>query len=112
MTLQRIFSNAPTPIDVNEDDSMKAGQGDSFHKFKTVAKRLEHLYGTGDNATLRRKLYLRIQRCTIEHGPECYEVVRACIAAAAAADFPDRYFCCSVTRELKNLGYWENPVDF
>lgn len=112
MTLQRIFASTPTALDEDEDDPLKAGKGTDVAKYRTVAKRLETQYGTGDSPQLRRKLYQRIQRCTIEHGPDCYDVVRACVAAASCADQPDRYFCRSVTSELKNLGYWEIPVDF
>jgi hypothetical protein len=73
---------------------------------------LEKLYGTGDNPQLRRKLYQRIQSCAIEHGPDCYDVVKGCVSSAQSADNPGRYFCVSVTSELKSLGYWEKPSGF
>lgn len=112
MTLQRLLPTAPCPLDDDVDDPLKTGKGADPRRYKTIASRLETMFGVGDNSQLRRKLYQRIQRCSIEHGPDCYAVVHACVAAAQCADQPDRYFCRSVSSELKNLGYWEMPVDF
>ena len=112
MTASQLTPKLPTAADEHADDSSRKDAGDSFSKFRTVAKRLEGLYGTGDNAQLRRRLYQRIQLCAIEHGPECYEVIRSCVSSAQSANNPGRYFCVSVTSELKTLGYWEKPTDF
>ncbi len=112
MTASQLTPTLPTLADGNEDDSSKQDGGDSFAKYKTIAKRLDRLFGTGDNPQLRRRLYQRIQRCAIEHGEDCYEVVRSCVSSAQSADNPGRYFCVSVTSELKTLGYWEKPTDF
>jgi len=112
MTATRMFSAPSAHLDEHADDSQKTGSPDSFAKFRTVAKRLESLFGTGDNAALRRKLYIRIQKCTIEHGPECYDVVRQCVASAQVADNPSRYFCVAVTAELRAQGYWAPPATF
>ncbi len=112
MEATQLTPRVPSAADANEDDSSRKEAGDSNSKFRTVAKRLEHLFGTGDNAQLRRKLYQRIQLCAIEHGPDCYDVVKACVSSAASADNPGRYFCVSVTSELKTLGYWFKPNDF
>lgn len=112
MTARQLTPQLPRATDEDDDDSLRKDSGDSFAKFQTVAKRLEALFGTGDNPQLRRKLYQRIQRCAIEHGPECYDVVRTCVSSAASASSPGRYFCVSVTSELKTLGYWEQPTDF
>lgn len=112
MTATQLHPRVPTPADDHEDDSSRKDAGDSFRKFQTVAKRLETLYGVGDNPQLRRRLYLRIQRCAIDHGPECYDVIRACVSSAASANQPDRYFCTSVASELKSLGFWDQPTDF
>jgi|COG998Drversion2_1049125.scaffolds.fasta_scaffold07004_1 hypothetical protein len=94
------------------DDPSRRTEEPDWAKYKTIAQRLEKLYGTGDNPQLRRKLYVRIQSATIEHGPDCYDVVLACVKAASLAECPDRYFCCSVTAEMKSLGYWELPTTF
>lgn len=94
------------------DDSSRRTAPDDPSVYKTIASRLETLYGTGDSPQLRRKLYVRIQTCSIEHGPDCYDVVKACVKAASLAELPDRYFCCSVVAELKSLGYWELPTTF
>lgn len=112
MTLPHLTPLVPAPADEDDDDSLKKDAGDSWAKFQTVAKRLEVMFGTGDNPQLRRKLYQRIQKCAIEHGPECYDVVKSCVSSAQSANSPSRYFCVSVTSELKSLGYWEQPTDF
>lgn len=112
MTLHPLSNPHDATSTTDVDDSSREAAGDSFSKFKTVASRLEALYGTGDNPQLRRKFYQRIQRCSIEHGPDCYEVVRACVEAAATADYPDKYFCRAVSAELKSLAYWDIPTGF
>ena len=112
VSLQPLFRAVPDDTTSDGDDPLKPETSYDVRKYKTVASRLEALFGTGDSPQLRRKLYLRIQRCAIEHGPECYESIRACVAAAQSADNPDRYFCSAVSRELKSLGYWENTTDF
>ncbi len=112
MTPRSLFHGGTVASTKDVDDSLAEKTVDSFTKFKTVAQRLEALYGTGDNPQLRRKLYQRIQRCTIEHGPDCYDVVRACVSAAASASAPARYFCVAITAELKALEYWTIPADF
>jgi len=112
MTARQLTPRLPSDTDEDDDDSLRKDSGDCFAKFQTVAKRLEALFGTGENPQLRRRLYLRIQKCAIEHGPECYDVVRTCVSAAQSANSPDRYFCTSVTSELKSLGYWLQATDF
>lgn len=112
MTATQLTPRLPNAADDDADDSSRKDSGDSFTKFRTVAKRLEQLFGTGDNAQLRRRLYQRIQLCAIEHGPDCYEVVRTCVSSAQSANNPARYFCVAITSELKTLGYWEKPCDF
>lgn len=112
MTPTQLTPRVPETTDDHEDDSSRKAGGDSYTKFRTVAKRLEHLFGTGDNPQLRRLLYQRIQRCAIDYGPDCYEVVKTCVSSAQTAENPGRYFCVSVTSELKTLGYWFKPNDF
>lgn len=112
MSATRMFPTVPPNPDEDADDSFKEENGDGNRKYRMIAAKLERLYGLGDNAALRRKLYIRIQKCAIEHGPDCYELVRACVTSAQVADKPDRYFCTAVTSELKALGYWAPRVDF
>lgn len=112
MSATRMFPTVPHPADEDADDSFKEGKGDGYQKYRMIAGKLERLFGLGENAALRRKLYIRIQKCAIEHGPDCYELVKACVTSAQVADKPDRYFCTSVTSELKAQGYWAPPVDF
>lgn len=112
MSATRMFPTVPQPVDKNVDDSFKEEKGHGYGKYRMIAGKLERLFGLGENAALRRKLYIRIQKCAIEHGPDCYELVRACVTSAQVADKPDRYFCTSVTSELKAQGYWAPPVDF
>lgn len=112
MSAERLTPALPAPADDDADDSLREGKGDDRAKYKTIAKRLERLFGLGDNAMLRRKVYMKIQKCAIEHGPECYDVINAAVQHAQAATMPDRYFMAAVTRELKMLDYWEQSVDF
>ena len=112
MTATQLTPRVPSYADGHEDDSSRKDAGDNFSKFRTMAKRLEQIFGTGENPQLRRKLYQRIQLCAIEHGPECYGVVRDCVSSAQSANQPDRYFCTAITSELKANGYWEKPSDF
>ena len=91
---------------------MRIEKSAEVRKYTTISARLEKLFGLGENPALRRKLYIKIQKCAIEHGPECYEVIAACVAGSQIADYPDRYFSTAVVCEMKNLGYWEKPVDF
>ena len=112
MTAHQLNPLPGRTTDTDADDSLKEGKGDDFQKYKTIAKRLEALYGLGDNPMLRRKVYIKLQKLAIEFGPDCYDVIRAAVTHAAAADFPDRYFMAAVTRELKMLDYWERAVEF
>lgn len=109
MPLSRALIDGKT---THADDSLAVEKGPENRKYLTIAARLEKLYGLGDCPPLRRKLYIRIQACAVEHGPDCYEVIRACVASAQSADYPDRYFSTAVASELKSLGYWEKSVDF
>jgi len=112
MTAKQLTPRVPTAADEYVDDSSRKEKGDSYAKFSSIAKRLEQMFGTGDNRQLRRRLYQRIQSCAIEHGNDCYGVIRDCVSSAQSADSPGRYFCVSITSELKTLGYWEKPTNF
>jgi len=112
MPAKRLKFPPPDGTDDHADDSLKEGKADDFEKFRTVAKRLETMFGLGEHPQLRRKVYQKIQRAAIEHGPDCYDVIRLAVSAAQAADKPDRYFVAAITRELKVLEYWERPVNF
>lgn len=112
MSATKLNPRVPSTTDDDADDSLKEGKPDEFAKFRTVAKRLETMFGLGDNAMLRRKVYQKIQRAAIDHGPDCYDVIKLAVAAAQTADRPDRYFVAAITRELKVLEYWERPTDF
>lgn len=94
------------------DDPSRRKEAPDPGKYKTIASRLETLYGTGDEPQLRRKLYVKLQTCAMEHGPDCYDVIQACVKAASMAHAPDRYFCCAVVAEMKALEYWEIPTSF
>ena len=112
MDAKRLSPRVPGATDVDANDSLKEAIAPDYHKYQTIAKRLEVNFGTGDNAALRRKLYIRLQTCAVDHGPECYEAIRGCVAAAQIADYPGKYFCAAVTRELKALGFWEQSTEF
>ena len=112
MDAERLNPRLPSGTDADADDSLKEGNADNFRKFKTVAKRLEQMFGLGENHMLRRKVYQKIQRAAIDHGPECYDVIKLAVAAAQTADKPDRYFVAAITRELKVLEMWERSTDF
>jgi len=112
MDAKQLSPLVPGATDDDADDSLKEVVVDGYQKFRTIAQRLEKMFRLGENPPLRRKLYIRLQRCAIDHGSDCYEAIRSCVAAAQAADYPDRYFCSSVTRELKALGFWEQTTDF
>jgi len=112
MDAKRLHPRLPSGTDEDADDSLKEGTADNFAKFKTVARRLETLFGVGDNPQLRRKVYQNIQRAAILYGEECYDVIRLAVSAAQSADKPDRYFIAAITRELKVLEFWEKKIDF
>ncbi len=112
MHAEKLSPRVPGTTDEHVDDSLKEASAPDYHKYQTISKRLEVNFGTGDNPALRRKLYIRLQACAVEHGPDCYEAIRSCVAAAAVADYPGKYFCAAVTRELKSLGFWEPSTDF
>lgn len=112
MNARQLSPRVPGATDDDADDSMKEVKADNFHKFRTIAKRLEEMFRLGDNPPLRRKLYLRLQHCAIDHGEDCYQAIKSCVAAAQVADYPDRYFCTAVTKELRALGFWEQSTDF
>ena len=112
MDAQQLHPRVPGTTDGNEDDSLKKKEVDPREKYRTMAWRLEKMFHLGDNPPLRRKLYIRLQKLAVDHGEECYEAIRSCVAAAQSADYPDRYFCTAVTRELKALGFWEPSTDF
>lgn len=112
MTAKRMSPSLPGSLNEDGDDSLKKERADHNQKYLTVAQRLERMFGLGDNHALRRKLYVRIQKCTIEHGPDCYQLIQDCVSAAQVADQPDRYFCTAVASELKAQGYWATPTDF
>jgi len=112
MNARQLQPRVPGTTDEHADDSFKEGKSDPSAKYRTIGMRLEKLFALGDNPALRRKLYFRIQKLAIDHGPDCYEAIRSCVASAQSADYPDRYFCTAVTRELKALGFWEQSTDF
>lgn len=112
MDAKQLSPLVPGATDGHDDDSLKEVKVGGYEKFRTIAKRLEAMFRLGENPALRRKLYMRLQTCAIEHGSDCYEAIRSCVAAAQLADYPDRYFCTAVTRELKSLGFWEPITDF
>ncbi len=112
MDAKQLNPRLPGTKDDDADDSLREKKPDDFAKFRTVAKRLETMFGLGENRMLRRKVYQKIQRAAIEHGPDCYDVIKLAVAAAQNADKPDRYFVAAITRELKVLEMWERPTDF
>jgi len=112
MDAERLNPRLPSAADEDADDSLKEGKADNFAKFKTVAKRLEQIFGVGDNPQLRRKVYQNIQRAAIMYGEECYDVIKLAVSHAQTADKPDRYFVAAITRELKVLEFWESKVNF
>lgn len=69
-----------------------------------VAKRLWDRFGGGENPALRKDLYLRLEREVETHGERAFRVIESCVKAAASARAPDRYFCGSVCRRLREHG--------
>lgn len=69
-----------------------------------IAKRLWDRFGGGENRALRAELYARLEREVETHGERAFRVIESCCKSAASARVPDRYFCGSVCRRLREHG--------
>lgn len=69
-----------------------------------IAARLWERYGGGENPRVRKELYERLEREVQSHGERAYRVIESCVKSSVSARNPDRYFCGSVTRRLRECG--------
>lgn len=72
---------------------------------KPLADRLESVFGAGDNPSLRRALYLRVQFICLTFGEPALEVVREVVDYSLAARRPGNCFAFTIIRRLRERGY-------
>lgn len=73
-----------------------------------VASRLLKKFGSGDNPKVRRELFNRLEREVAIHGARAYAIIRSCVNSSESAVHPDRYFCSSVARRLREAGLFQD----
>jgi len=74
-------------------------------KYANISKRLRELIWNSECNDLNIKLYDRLQREAIIHGPDVYRAIRSVAASALTKSNPVRYFAASITRRLNEMGY-------
>ena len=74
-----------------------------------VADRLEQRFGLGTRPTLRKALYLRLERLVNDEGVEAYHIIAGVAADAVGKDHPGRYFSKVVCLRLTERGLLQAP---
>lgn len=69
-----------------------------------LAQKLERRYGLGSKPEARRTFYRRLELATEIHGERVYIAIRTVAAEADGARCPDRYFCATALRRLREGG--------
>jgi hypothetical protein len=75
----------------------------------TITQRLRTKFGVGAQPVKRMALYRRLEWIVDKHGDRAYQIISETIALSVDLDYPDRYFCRTVSMRFKELGWW-NPV--
>ncbi len=73
--------------------------------FHGLASRLERRFGLGTMPLIRRRLYQRLERECEAHGDGVYALISEVGTIAMGKDSPGNWFCCAVTRRLREAGY-------
>jgi hypothetical protein len=107
-------SNAETVSCEKEDRSFECGNRTngiearalrpSVDVSKPLAERLYDLFGGGDNPSLRRALYLRIQLTCLKFGKPAEDVLAATVDYALHARRPGNCFAFTILRRLREAG--------
>jgi hypothetical protein len=74
---------------------------------KPLSERLFSLFGGGDNPSLRRALYIRVQLTCQTFGKPAEVVLREVCEAARRARSPGNYFAFSIVRRFREHGFIE-----
>lgn len=98
------------PTTVGEILQRKIRSIEEEPSFQDVAKRLTSVFGTGDNPTLRRELYERLQRACEQYGQSAYRIISGAVRSAKTAAHPDRYFAACVARRMREAGFFVDEV--
>lgn len=69
-----------------------------------LAKKLERRYGLGSKADARRAFFKRLELAVQVHGERVWIQIRTVAAEADSARQPDRYFCATALRRLREGG--------
>lgn len=108
------MKRTPTSEDISGDGYAYEPQGSMADqgllpaqdpKYAELAAKLQRCYGGGENPSMRRKLFDRLQRESIQYGDVVYRVVVGASRSAACARDPARYFCAVVSRRLREQGF-------
>jgi len=77
--------------------------------WRGLAARLRSKFGLGASPHKRMKLYVRLEALCAEHGSEVYLLLCAAAAQAVKKQLPDRYFCKTACRALRDAGHETTP---
>lgn len=78
------------------------GKGNEFSF--GLAQKLERRYGLGSKPDARRTFYRRLELACEIHGERVYTAIRTVAAEADGARQPERYFCATALRRLREGG--------
>jgi hypothetical protein len=77
---------------------------------RNIASRLLKKFGTGDVTAATINLYKKIERIVEKHGEEAYEILNVTVTRAEYKNLPAHWFARTVTRQFKELGWWNPQV--
>jgi len=84
---------------------MKEGKNGSQNEYSFgLAQKLERRYGLGSKPEARRTFYRRLELATEVHGERVWIAIRTVAAEADGARCPERYFCATALRRLRETG--------
>lgn len=90
------------------DAPSKLNEAFDTSRFENVARRLLKQFGEGDNGTLRRELFERLQRECIRNGEVVYRIISGAVRSSATARDPGRYFSATVSRRMREAGFFQD----
>lgn len=77
-------------------------------KYGQICQRLRALFWDDSCNDINLRLYQRLEREAIIHGPPVYRAIKSVAASAIHARQPVRYFSASITRRLHEAGFLQD----
>lgn len=111
----------PSVVDEALNDATPAYQGHLLaernqlpaqdERIGKVASRLFAKYGGGDKPRLRELLFARCERAAVQYGEPVLRIITSAVRSAESANSPGRYFCSTVTRRMREAGFFQDVDD-